>query len=126
MKAGFWLNYASGKALLVDDHENFLRRPGNGARLGVSSKLVKEACARYTDRIPFLLYVMARAPLMRVRGHLTHVTCEFVADSDAEPLAALRKFAAQNLGEQMLLLIAELGKKTSRTVKVHDLLERTP
>ena len=129
MKEGYWINYATGSVRMVDDHENWIRRPRNAKEIDVSPPVLSAACARHAprvDREAFLLYLMEKASLIRVRGHLTHVTFEYVADDDTAPLAAIRRFAADNIGDQMVLHVVNFGNKTTRTVQVRELLEEAP
>ena len=89
MREGYWINYRGGRVELIDEHQQWVRRPGHAARLGIAEEAVAEF-ARFdpaTDRHAFLRFLMRRAPVMRVRGHGASVTLEFISAGGAQAVA---------------------------------------
>ena len=113
MKEGFWLNYRTGRLFQVHEHEIWLREAGNARTLGVPRAVMVEALQRFRpfyDRVPFLLYIMERAPVMRVRGHGHYVTFEHHALTDDDANRAVRRFAKKMLGPMTGLRVMNLAK----------------
>ena len=113
MKEGFWLNYRTGRTFLIHEHEIWLREPGNARKLGVPKEVIAEALERFRpfyDRVPLLLFVMERAPVMRIRGHGHYVTFEYHARADDDATLAVRHFAGRMLGPMRGLHIVNLAK----------------
>ncbi len=100
MKDGFWLNYYTGDVFLITEHEQWLRAGDNARKLGLSGEL-RAAFSRFEpqrDRNAFLLFVMRKAPVMRIRGHGVSVTFEF-ADADwSAPAQAIREWGFKYAG----------------------------
>ena len=91
----------------------WLREPGNARRLGVPKEVIAEALERFNpfvDRNAFLMYVMARAPVMRIRGHGHYVTFEYHVITDDDASRAIKKFAAKMLGPLTGLNVVNLAK----------------
>ena len=100
MKDGFWLNYRTGEYYLIDEHEMWLRTPGNAQKLGVSQKLI-DKFSDFTpvrDRNKFLIWVMQNSPVMRIRGHGGYVTFEYSSRSQSAPLDTILMWGKNNLG----------------------------
>ena len=98
--AGYWLNWRHPeRAFVIDDHQRWMRRPGNPERLGVRGNVV----ARFADypyiaddeneRARFLRFVMETAPVMRIRGHGDFITFEYWAATPAAVAKARRAIA---------------------------------
>lgn len=110
MREGFWLNYKTGKAVSIREHESDIRYPLIAHKLlGVPAKVFKQfpRFTTGTDRCKFLRWLLARVPLIRVRGHGVYVTFEFSAASSRKPYAAIVKFS-KRLSPVMLLNIVNL------------------
>lgn len=110
--------------LLIDEHEHWLRRGENAKKLGVPQKVIK-IFGDYepgTARDEFLLYIIMNAPVMRVRGHIDHVTFEHAAESDEKPLRAIKTWGELNAGPTTFLHVVNLADGCSeRWVKFEDL-----
>lgn len=85
MKEGWWVNFQTRRyvGLLCGsvDHEIAVRSHDNQNWLSIPASVVKEI-GRFRprlDRDDLLRFVMLECHLMRIRGHLTHVTVEFGA-----------------------------------------------
>ena len=91
MKEGYWLNYKTGQTVPIGykgDHERWIRGAGNARELGVPADIIRRF-GEFTpciDRDRFLTFVLRYAPVMRVRGHIDHVTFEFHRYGRAEGL----------------------------------------
>jgi hypothetical protein len=122
MKKGYWMNYHTAEVFEIHEHERWIRAEGNAQRLGVPSRVV----ARFktfrpaTDRDDFLLFLMQKAPIMRVRGHGYSVTFEFWAKSAPKPLATVRRWAERNAGPLTLLNIVNLARGAGVQVLYKD------
>ena len=94
MNDGYWVNYDTDKIIKIDEHERWIRRPGNAKTLGLDSKLIK-AFDKYKpekDRDKFLLFLMQNAPIMRVRGHGNYASFEYESRSRNSPMEAILKW----------------------------------
>jgi len=123
MREGFWINYKSGKAFFLEEHETWLRQPGNADKLGVSDALAHELFEKYEpvkDRDKMLTRLMHQAPVMRVRGHGNDTTFEFASHSKRDPLEAIADFAKKNLGPYSGLTIANLATGESNSLSYSD------
>ena len=101
MRAGYWLNYENGKEWEVEEHELFLRMPGNAARMGVPANVIKrfDDFEPITDRDKFLLSVLQHSPLMRVRGYGSDVSFEYSSHSRNDPMDAILKWGENRCGD---------------------------
>jgi hypothetical protein len=101
-KDGHWLNYKTRQIRLIDDHENWMRRPENWKVIGIPSDMMEGLCADYTPRIErelFLLCVLVLFPLIRVRGHGVSVTFEFYSlDQESLVLEAIVQSCQRTIG----------------------------
>lgn len=115
MKDGFWINYETEKVFLIDEHEMWLRAGNNASKLGVSKLLQKEfdTFTPKEDREKFLLFIMSRAPIMRVRGHGAYWTFEFSSKLVQKPLDAIYLFCKDRAGDMTQLIINNFAKKDS-------------
>ena len=118
MKEGYWINYKTGAVLFIDDHWNWLRAGNNAIRIGVPREVVAEFNRKdlRQDRIRFLLYVIRRAPLIRVRGHGASITFEFYAAEPAEALQAILRFLRETIqpGPGMFLCVVNFAEQRPR------------
>ena len=102
MKEGFWGNYEMGIWFQIDEHERWLRRGNNAARLGVPDDVIAEF-PHYARRDTLLPFVWRHAPVMRWRCHGESVTFEFYAENWAKPLGLVRKWCASFAGDCLFL-----------------------
>ena len=100
MKEGFWGNYETGEWFRIDEHERWLRAPGNAVKLGVPEETVA-AFAQYQTRDELLPFVYRHAPVMRWRGHGTSVTFEFDSFEWERPLALICKWGRAFAGDYL-------------------------
>jgi hypothetical protein len=100
MKQGWWINTRSGKAIVIDEHERWIRRPGNANKLGVPKRVQAEFknFEPVKDRNEFLLYVMRKAPAMRVRGHGQFATFEYAQRNRRDAMDAIWLWGLKNAG----------------------------
>jgi hypothetical protein len=106
MKEGYWINYETEEAFLIDEHERWIRREGNAATVGIPASVMSEAVAKYEptkDRDRFLKHLMAEAPIMRVRGHGEMVTFEYDSNLDEKPLAMIKTLGEEWFGPHTLV-----------------------
>lgn len=123
MREGFWINYRSGKVFEVEEHEKFLRQPGNADKLGLSDALIHELFTKFKpvkDRDKMLTRLMHQAPVMRVRGHGNDVTFEFASSSKRDPLEAIADFARMNLGPYSGMTIVNMATGESNYLLYPD------
>ena len=102
MNEGYWGNYETGKWFPIDEHERWLRRGDNAAKLGVPES-VAVAFPRFPDRETLLPFVYRHAPVMRWRCYGTSTTFEFYADDWQKPLAIIRKWCTLFAGDFLFL-----------------------
>lgn len=113
MREGYWINYSNGKVFLIDEHEQWLRSPGNAKKLGVPQSVIAmfKKFKPVIDRDKFLLFVMQHAPVMRARGHGSHISFEYASHTRQEPLDAILMFGRKNLGPLSNLYIVNFATK---------------
>jgi hypothetical protein len=123
MKEGYWINYRTGKVFKIHEHEQWIRDAANARKLGLSRQVIDGFCdfKPAVDRSRFLLFLMTKCPIMRVRGHGDDVTFEFRARSMARPMAAIRQWAGRNAGPMTLLNIVNLANMKRVHVLYKDL-----
>jgi len=104
MKEGAWINVSNRDYRWIDEHAQWLQRPGNAASLGLEDDII-EALGRVpwdfngSGRRTILLTAMDHG-LIRVRGHGASVTFEFTVPWAQAVRGALR-FMDENLGPSM-------------------------
>lgn len=112
MKDGWWINYESGRVMEITEHERDIRDAATAKYLGVPAS-VSDRFKKYeigTDRCRFLVDLMKRVRLMRVRGYGNYVTFNYWSPGgDAKPFAAIRRWASRNAGPVLLLNVANLA-----------------
>lgn len=98
MNDGFWVNYDTGKAFPIGEHETWLREAGNAKKLGLRPSLIAMFgnFKPVKDRDKFLLFVMNNAPVMRVRGHGAFVTFEYASSDKQGPMDAIWSWCRRN------------------------------
>ena len=102
MKEGFWGNYETGIWFQIDEHEMWLRRGDNAARLGVPEDVIAEF-PHFANRDTLLPFVYRHAPVMRWRCHGAGVTFEFHAENWEKPLEIIRKWCTLSAGDFLAL-----------------------
>lgn len=113
MKEGWWINIRSGNAIEIDEHEQWLRRPGNANKLGVPSN-VQDDFDKFEpikDRNEFLLYVMRKSPIMRVRGHGASVTFEYASRDRMDVMDSIFLWGLRNAGPFTNMYIVNFATK---------------
>ncbi len=113
MKEGYWGNYETGVWFPIDEHERWLRRGDNAAKLGVPES-VAAAFPRFSDRETLLPFVFCHAPVMRWRCHGTSATFEFYADDWQKPLAIIRKWCTLFAGDFLRLRMVNFNGREIR------------
>jgi hypothetical protein len=111
MKEGYWINYRTDRVFPVDEHEQFIREPGNAKRLGVPDSVMRAAgkFEPVKDRDKFLLFLVQNAPVMRARGHGNYVSFEYASHSRQEPLDAIWIWGKENAGPFTQMNISNLA-----------------
>ena len=118
MKEGFWGNYETGEWFRIDEHERWLRTPGNAERLGVPEETAA-AFAKYQTRDELLPFVYRHAPVMRWRGHGSSVTFEFDSAEWGRPLELIHNWGRSFAGDHLHFHMVNF-----RTMEVRDALWR--
>jgi hypothetical protein len=117
MKAGYWINYETGKEFPVDEHEQWLRRKGNAKKLGLSKRVIEafDEFKPVSDRDKFLAFIMQHAPVMRVRGHGNYITFEYSSRRKRGPMDSIWLWGLKGAGAYTGLYIVNFatGEKTS-------------
>lgn len=111
MREGYWINYATSKTFDINEHEMWLRVPGNAKKLGLPREVIGmfRNFKPVVDRDKFLMFVMKHAPVMRVRGHGTTVAFEYNSTSRRDPMDAIWIFGKENLGPFSTLYIVNFA-----------------
>ena len=116
------MNYRTGRIVALEareQHEIVIRDKRVAHTLGVPTPVYDEF-ARYkpeADRCRFLKSLMAKVPLMRVRGHGSHVTFEYAARSKRMPEQAVRLWARKYaVGPATLICLVNLRTGRHRTL----------
>lgn len=127
MTEGFWINYANGRVVPIHEHEIDIRKPEVFKKLGFNVKEMEQfrPFKPVQDREKFMLWLMHKYPLMRVRGHGISTTFEFDSHSRQSALDAVFEFADNHLGDYSMLVINNLATKESISIsfgKFKDLL----
>ena len=123
MTEGWWINYATRHYLALQcrgvDHEMALRNAENQEWLGIPASVARKF-SQYrprVDRDAMLLYVMRVCPLMRLRGHMTHVSCQYWnLDSDDKPFSVVGRWAVKYAGPGLLLNVSNLATHRNEQV----------
>ena len=129
MKEGFWGNYETGIWFPIDEHEMWLRRGDNAAKLGAPENIIAEF-PHFADRDTLLPFVYRNAPVMRWRCHGEYVTFEFYAEDWTKPLELIRKWCTSYAGDFLCLRMVNFNgmeiretlwkklKETGRTMEI--------
>ena len=119
MKEGFWGNYKTGIWFQIDEHEMWLRRENNAAKLGVPKNIIAEF-PRLTERETLLPFVWRHAPVMRWRCHGESVTFEFYAEDWTKPLDLIRKWCTSYAGDFLCLRMVNFNGMEIRETRRKD------
>jgi hypothetical protein len=117
MKEGAWINAATGDYHWLDEHAQWLQRPGNAASLGVPDDMIGELGQIPWDfngsgRKAILMMAMDQG-LIRARGDGASVTFEFTIPWE-QAVKGARRFMAENFGPSMTCRFNSLS--TGQTV----------
>jgi len=109
LRTGFWVNLGTGLWFEIDDHAAWVRRYDCARRAGLADE-----AARRIGAMPYrhldgpdrhaVLYAAMACGLVRVRGHVDHVTIESTRPLQ-EVLPALAAFMSQTFGPYTLVKI---------------------
>jgi len=104
MKEGAWINVTTGNYRWIDEHAQWLQRPGNAASLGLEDDVLEELGRVPWDfngpgRMTILVTAMDHG-LVRARGHGASITFEFTVPWEQAVRGTLR-FMDGNLGPSM-------------------------
>ena len=122
MREGYWINYRTGKEFSVDEHEEWLRAPGNAKKLGVPQSVI-DMFGKFKpvkDRDKFLLFVVNNAPVMRVRGHGVTIAFEYASRERQSPMEAIWALAKKDAGPFSQLYIVNFATKESTQMMYSD------
>ena len=123
MKEGYWINYRTKQVCEICEHEQWIRVEDNARLLGVPPRIIGRfhEFKPTGERDKFLLFLLKKVPLIRVRGHGDSVTFEFWARFKSGPLHAVRQWAEKNAGPLTMLNIVNLAKGAAVQVLYKDL-----
>lgn len=90
---GLWVNYATQEIFEIDEHERYIRRSDNAKKIGVPDYIIEEfgEFKPSEDRDKFLLFILDKSPLMRVREHGNYAIFEFSARKADRVFEAINK-----------------------------------
>ena len=113
MKEGWWIRYGCQRVKIypVDGHERWLRTRDrkNATKLGVPKNTRDLFPGLALNRERFLRFLLANAPIMRVRGHGSFVTFEYWSKDNEAAFKAIRAWGKRmGAGEALLLNIVNL------------------
>ena len=113
MNSGYWINYSTGKVFRIDEHERWIRRWNNAKKLGIPESLYDEfdEFTPVEDRDEFLMYVMEKAPVMRMRGHGVVYSFEFNTRRAKKPIEAVWEFCEDYAGDYTSVYIVNFATK---------------
>ena len=125
MDAGYWINYAKSKEFRIDEHENWIRNWPNAKKLGIPEDLFDEFddFEAVKDRDEFLMYVMEKAPVMRMRGHGALYSFEFNTRRAKKPLEAIWEFGMNQAGDYTSMYIVNFATKETVQMLYKDFNE---
>ena len=125
MKEGYWINYGNGKVFPIDEHERWLRTPGNAKKLGLPANVLAmfKKFKPEKDRDKFLLFVMQHADVMRARGHGNYISFEYASSSRQQPMDAIWEFGKENLGPFSSLNIVNFATKENTQIMFQEFEE---
>jgi len=111
MNEGYWGNYKTGNLFLIYEHEMWIRRGNNADKLGIPQAIQNKFkdFIMIEDRNRFLSYIIANAPIMRIRGHGSYVTFEFNCADWTKPIELIRKWGKTNAGSLLGLNIVNFA-----------------
>ena len=118
MNEGYWINYDTGKEFPINEHERWLRTPGNAQKLGVPRSVIAmfKKFKPEKDRDKFLMFVMSKASVMRVRGHGGHVAFEYSSRDRQAPMDAIWMWGKRNAGPFTGLYIVNFGTNETTSI----------
>ena len=113
MNSGYWINYRTGKVFRIDEHERWIRRWPNAKKLGIPEDLFNEFSEfePEKDRNEFLMYVMEKAPVMRMRGHGSVYSFEFNTRRAKKPIESVWEFGMDYAGDYTSMYVVNFATK---------------
>jgi len=120
---GLWVNYATQEIFEIDEHERYIRRDGNAKKIGVPDYIVDEfdEFEPVKDRDKFLLFILDKSPLIRVREHGNYATFEFSARKADKVFEAINKVGNYlGLGQFSGMYIVNHADNTSASLTWQD------
>jgi len=108
MLEGFWINYSTGKSIMMPEHETWMRDFKNAKKLGVPESIHSQA-ATIKNREAYLTFLMSHLPLMRVRGHGQSVTFEYASHDRHDAMDAIWLWGKENAGPFTGMMISNLA-----------------
>lgn len=113
MKEGYWINYSTNKIFQVEEHEDWIRDLKNAKKIKLPKSLINtfDEYEPKKDRNEFIMNIMEKSSLMRMRGHGTYFTFEFSNKRIKRPIDAIWDFCMSNAGPYTGLLIVNLSTK---------------
>lgn len=122
MTEGYWINYRNGKVIPIHEHETDIRNPATWKKLGFSVNDMEQfkPFKPGKDREKFLLWLLQKYPLMRVRGHGASVTFDFNNRSRQAPIDAIFDFGEDNLGPFSSLSINNYATRENVSMSFSD------
>lgn len=127
MQEGYWGNYQTGIWFEIDEHEMWIRRAENAARLGVPDNIYHRFrdFQLQVDRDKLLAFLFQHAPVMRIRGHGTSVSFEFHAQSWQQPLSVIEHWCRRHAGPYTELRLVNFHGMAIRNFLWQDWTEQT-
>jgi hypothetical protein len=125
-KDGFWINYRTDEVFEIHEHEKWIREGNNAKTAGVPSSVIKQFSKfkPVDDRDEFLLFIMSKSDLMRVRGHKTYYTFEFSSHRISDPIMAIWSFGTDHLRPLSGMYIVNFASKQSVELYWKDFKEK--
>jgi hypothetical protein len=112
MNDGYWVRYTGKeKTVRIQEHEVDIRNPAFQKKLSISPETIKEfpKFKVGTDREKFMIWLMGKEPIMRVRGHGSYVSFEFSSHNRNSVLDSIWVFGKEMLGPFTTLSISNFA-----------------
>lgn len=120
MKDGYWINYKKKEIYRIDEHQRWITRAGNAKMVGIDDKFYDKSLEM--DRETLILSVLAKYPMMRVRGHGEYVTFEFNSeDIDLVSDIIFQFCEREEIGEGVIINIFNFKTNKRFNCRMDDL-----
>lgn len=119
MTDGYWINYRNYKIFEITEHEQWIRDPKNAKRIGVPEN-VHGMAKNIKNREKYLLFLMAHAPIIRVRGHGSTVTFEMNARDRQDIMDSIWIWGKKNAGPFTWMNITNFATKENTQMSFED------